>query len=64
MRGESKTATRLSIPLEEPPEDLIEVHEMEDPVRIKIERQFYRQLEETAKRLETTPGKLYTTQYC
>jgi len=27
-------------------------------VRIKIERKFYRQLEETTKRLKTTPDKL------
>jgi hypothetical protein len=27
-------------------------------VRIKIERQFYRQLEEKARKLETTPDKL------
>jgi len=46
------------IQLEEPPEGLIEVHENEDPVRIKVERRFYRQLEETAERLETTPDKL------
>ena len=46
------------IQLEEPPEDLIKIHENKDLVRIKIERKFYRQLEETAKRLKTTPDKL------
>jgi len=45
------------IQLEEPPEDLIKIHENKDLMRIKIER-FYRQLEETAKRLKTTPEKL------
>jgi len=46
------------IQLEEPPEGLMEVHGNEDPVRVKIERKFYRQLEETAEKLETTPDKL------
>jgi len=46
------------IQLEEPPEGLIKIHENEDPVRVKIERGFYRQLEETAEKLETTPDKL------
>ena len=49
---------RRQIKLEEPPEGLIKIHENEDPVRIKIERKFYSQLEETARRLETTPDKL------
>jgi len=31
------------IQLEEPPEGLIKVHENEAPIRIKIERRFYRQ---------------------
>jgi len=46
------------IQLEKPPEGLIEVHENEDPVRIKIDRKFYRQLEKKAETLETTPDKL------
>jgi len=46
------------IQLEEPPEGVIEVHENEDPVRVKIERKFYRQLEETSEKLGTTPDKL------
>ena len=58
MNEEGKTATKPSIPLEEPPKGLIEIHEMEDPVRVKIEKQFYRQLEEAARRLKTTPDKL------
>ena len=40
------------------PEGLIKVHENKDLVRVEIRRQFYRQLEEAAKRLETTPDKL------
>ena len=58
MNREAKTATKPPIPLEEPPKGLIEIHEMEDPVRVKIEKQFYRQLEEAARRLKTTPDKL------
>ena len=58
MNGEAKTATKPPIPLEEPPKGLIEIREMEDPVRVKIETKFYRQLEEAARRLKTTPDKL------
>lgn len=43
------------IQLEEPPKDLIEIHENEDPVRIKIDRKFYTKLERTAEKLGTTP---------
>jgi len=56
MTGEDKTAP--SIKLEKPPEGLIKVHENEDPVRIKIDRKFYRQLEKKAETLEATPDKL------
>lgn len=57
MRKEGKTASP-SIQLEEPPEGLTKIHENEDLVRIKIERRFYKQLEEKAEMLETTPDKL------
>lgn len=57
MRKEGKTASP-SIQLEEPPEGLIKIHENEDLVRIKIERRFYKQLEEKAETLEATPDKL------
>jgi len=56
MTGEDKTAP--SIKLEKPPEGLIEVNENEDPVRIKIDRKFYKQLEKTAEKLGTTPDVL------
>jgi len=46
------------IHLEEPPKGIIEIHENEDPVRIKIDRKFYAQLERTAEKLGTTPEVL------
>ena len=46
------------IQLKEPPEGLIEIHENEDPVRIKINRKFYIQLERTVEKLGTTPELL------
>jgi hypothetical protein len=46
------------IQLEEPPKGLIEIHENEDPVRIKIDRKFYAKLEKAAEELGTTPDVL------
>jgi predicted DNA-binding ribbon-helix-helix protein len=46
------------IHLEEPPKRMIKTHENEDPVRIKIERKFYTQLERTAEKLGITPEVL------
>jgi hypothetical protein len=46
------------IHLEGPPEGLIEIHENEDPVRLKIDRKFYTKLERTAEKLGTTPKVL------
>jgi hypothetical protein len=46
------------IQLKEPPKGIIEIHENEDPVRIKIDRKFYTQLERMAEKLGTTPEVL------
>jgi hypothetical protein len=40
------------IHFEKPPKGLMELHENGDPVRIKIDRKFYTQLERTAENLE------------
>jgi hypothetical protein len=40
------------IQLEEPPKSLIEIHENEDPVRIKMDRKFYAKLEKAVRSWE------------
>jgi hypothetical protein len=50
----------VGIKLEEPPKGAVAIKAYGNAnfVNIMLEKQFYRQLEETAKRLETTPDKL------
>jgi hypothetical protein len=51
---------RVSFELEEPPKGAVAVKAYGNTnfVNIMLERKFYKQLEETAKKLETTPDKL------
>jgi len=71
VKSESARATRrvakndgkhhtISLELEEPPEGTvtIRIYGNTNFVNIMLEKQFYKQLEETAKKLETTPDKL------
>jgi len=70
VKSESARATRrvakdpkphvFSFELEEPPKGAVAIKAYGNTnfVNIMLERQFYRQLEETAKKLETTPDKL------
>ena len=51
---------RRQIKLEEPPEGILAIKAYGNTnfVNIMLEKQLYKQLEEKAKRLETTPDKL------
>ena len=51
---------RVSFELEEPPQGAVAIKAYGNTnfVNIMLERKFYKQLEETAKKLETTPDKL------
>ena len=50
----------VSFELEEPPQGAVAIKAYGNTnfVNIMLERKFYKQLEETAKKLETTPDKL------
>jgi hypothetical protein len=58
--GEDPERRAISFELEEPPEGAVAIKAYGNTnfVNILLEKQFYKQLEEKAKRLETTPDKL------
>ena len=64
--GEPERRARFSFEFEEPPKGVVAIKAYGNTnfVNIILEKQFYEQLEETAKRLQTTPDKLIYNAIC
>jgi len=64
--GEDPESRVISFELEEPPQGVVAVKAYGNTnfVNIMLEKQFYKQLEETAERLKTTPDKLIYNAIC